>query len=299
MKKLQFLILFSLIAGFVAAQNTFMLYSYKGNVSVVENKVTSKAKVGKMINANATIKVAAGSAVTLICNEAAMFTFAKAGNYALNKFGDSCRVSSNSVSANYVKYVWAQMTKSSGSAGSNRKAYMNTVGAVSRGGIHNVWVDPRLDTVNYSEGEFPLSWKSYADADKFEFRLYSHDNISTPIFSKIVSKLKIPITDFSSRMEVGNSYFWTASIKGEDSDDFKILNYVSKEDYILVESKLKTQGTAFEGKAEEAYRLGFMLEDAHFLAEALVQYTKAAALDTSNVLYRGTLMSFRKDYELK
>jgi hypothetical protein len=42
-----------------------------------------------------------------------------------------------------------------------------------------------------------------------------------------------------------------------------------------------------------------MLEDAHFLAEAFKYYTKAAALDTSNVLYRSTLMSFRKDYELK
>lgn len=299
MKKLQFLILCSLFVVFASAQNSYMLYSYKGNVTVVENNVTTQAKVGKAINANAVVKVAKGGAVTLICNEAAMFTFSKVGSYALNKFNDSCRVSSNSVSANYVKYVWAQMTKSSGSAGSNRKAYMNTVGAVSRGGINNVWVDPRLDTVNYSDGEFPLSWKSYADADKFEFRLYGNDNLSTPIFTKVVSKLKIPITDFSDKMTVGNSYFWTASIKGEDSEDYKVLNYVSKADFVAVDAKLRSQRASYEGKPEEAYRMGFMLEDAHFLAEAFKEYTKAAALDTTNVLYRSTLMSFRKDYELK
>jgi hypothetical protein len=299
MKKLHFLILFCSVSGLLSAQNNFMVYSFKGNVSVVENKVESKAKVGKALNNEAVVKVTAGSAVTLICNEAAMFTFSKAGTYKLIQFNDSCRVSSNSVSANYVKYVWAQMTKSSGSPGSNRKAYMNTVGAVSRGGINNVWVDPRLDPVNYSDGEFPLSWKSYADAKEFEFKLFSSDNVSTPIFTKVVSKLKIPITDFVSKMKSGNSYFWTAAVKGEENEEYKVLNYVSKEDYMQVEAGLKKQGAAFEAKAEEAYRLGFMLEDAHFLAEAFKYYTKAAALDTSNVLYRSTLMSFRKDYELK
>ena len=42
-----------------------------------------------------------------------------------------------------------------------------------------------------------------------------------------------------------------------------------------------------------------MLEDAHYLAEAHDYYTKAATLDSTNVLYRSTLMSFRKDYEIK
>lgn len=298
MKKLNLLILFCLFAGIVSAQNSYLLYSYKGNVSVVENNVTSNAKVGKEINANAIIKVSNGGAVTLICNEAAMFTFGKAGTYPLNRFGDSCTVRSNSVSANYVKYVWAQMTKNSGSPGSNRKAYMNTVGAVSRS-INNIWVDPRLDTVNYSSGEFPLSWKSYSTAKEFEFKLFTSDNISTPIYTTHISKLKIPINSFASKMKPGNSYYWVVAVKGEENEELKVLNFVTKDDYAKVESKLLNQGAAFEAKAEQAYRLGFMLEDAHFLSEAFQHYTKAASLDTNNVLYRSTLMSFRKDYEVK
>ena len=300
MKKFLFFTLFCSVAAAVSAQNDFLLYSFKGNVSVVENNVESKAKVGKPLNAAATVKVAAGGAVTLICNEAAMFTLSKAGTYPLGNFGDSCRVSSNSVSANYVKYVWASMTKTSGSAGSNRKAYMNTVGAVSRS-INNIWIDPRLDTLNYSGGNtvFPLSWKSYADAKDFEFSLYSSDNISTAIHSTFVNKLKIPVTDFAGKMKQGNSYFWTASVKGEQNDELKILNYVSKETFNKIVETIQKQGTSFEAPAEQAYRIAFMLEDAHYLSEAYQYYSKAATLDPANVLYRSTLMSFKKDYEIK
>lgn len=299
MKKLCFVIILSLFTGVVTAQeNNFLLYSFKGNVSVVENKIETKAKVGKSLTSAAAIKVPAGSMVTLICNEGAMFSINKTGTYSLNNFGDSCRVSSNSVSANYVKYVWAQMTKSSGSPGSNRKAYMNTVGAVSRS-INNIWIDPRLDTINYSGGDFPLSWKSYSEAKDFEFLLYNADNISTPFFSTNVSKLKIPIKDIIGKIKPGISYFWTAAVKGEENEEIKVFNYVTKETFNSVLESIKNQGASFEAPAEQAYRIAFMLEDKHYLSEAYQYYTKAAVADPTNVLYRSTLMSFKKDYEIK
>jgi len=299
MKKVRFLILLSLSAATVFAQsNNFLLYSFKGNVSVVENKVESKAKVGKSLANTATIKVPAGSMVTLICNEAAMFTLNKPGTYAMNMFGDSCRVSSNSVSANYVKYVWAQMTQEHGSPGSNRKAFMNTVGAVSRS-INNVWIDPRLDTINYSGGDFPLSWKSFAEAKDFEFLLYNSDNITTPFFTTYVSKLKIPISAIAAKIKPGNSYFWTAAIKGEENEEMKVFNYVAKETFTELVENIKKQAAAYEAPAEQAYRIAFMLEDAHYLSEAYQYYVKAATTDPTNALYRSTLMSFKKDYEIK
>lgn len=299
MKKLHFLLLLSLFSGAIAAQNSsFLLYSFKGNVAVIENKVESKAKVGKNLNSAASLKVAAGSAVTLICNEAAMFTISKPGTYSLSKFGDSCKVSGNSVSANYVKYVWAQMTKSSGSPGSNRKAYMSTVGAVSRS-INNIWVDPRLDTVNYSGGDFPLSWKSYAEAKEFDFMLFKGDNIVEPYYTNSVGKSKIQIPAFASKIKAGETYFWIAAVKGEENEERKVLNYVTKETYAAVLANIKNQTAGFEGPAEQAYRIGFMLEDAHYLSEAYEHYSKAATLDPTNGLYRSTLMSFKKDYEIK
>src|SRR5690242_8189175 len=298
MKKLSFLVCMLMVAAGINAQSNFLLYSFKGNVSVIENGAESKAKVGKMLTSTASVKIASGGAVTLICNEAAMFTLTKAGSYPLSRFGDSCKVSSSSVSANYVKYVWASMTKSSGSPGSNRKAFMNTVGAVSRS-INNIWIDPRLDTINYSGGDFPLSWKSYAEAKTYDFTLYTSVNINEPMYKAVVSKQKIPVTDFAAKLTVGNSYFWTAAITGEENDELKVFNYVSKAEFDNVIVRFKAMGAAFEAPAEQAYRLGFLLEDAHYLSEAYQYYTKAASLDTGNVLYRSTLMSFKKDYEIK
>ena len=122
------------------------------------------------------------------------------------------------------------MTKSTGDPGSNRKAYMNTVGAVSRT-VNNIWIDPKLDTVNYSGGEFPLSWKSYTEAKEFEVFLYSKDDIGTPICTTLVKKLKIPIPSLTAKMKPGNTYYWSAAVKGEENDELKVLNYVSKENF--------------------------------------------------------------------
>lgn len=298
MKKLKFLIPLLVLAISASAQSDFLLYSLKGNVSVVENGVETKAKIGKMINSAATLKIATGGTATLICNESAMFTISKAGSYPLSRFGDSCKVTGGSVSANYVKYVWASMTKSSGTPGSNRKAFMNTVGAVSRS-INNVWIDPRLDTVNYGGGDFPLSWKSYADAKEFEFFLYNSDNITDPAYKTTVTKLKIPIPEILKLMTVGKSYYWTAAVKGEENDELKVLNYVSKENFEKTLSGFKALGAPGETTAQQSYRVAFMLEDAHYLSEAYQYYSKAATLDSTNVLYRSTLMSFKKDYEIK
>lgn len=298
MKKVKFLIPLFIMALSANAQSDFLLYTVKGNVSIIENGVETKAKIGKMMNSAATLKIASGGTATLICNESAMFTISKAGSYPLSKFGDSCKVTGGSVSANYVKYVWASMTKSSGSPGSNRKAFMNTVGAVSRS-INNVWIDPRLDTVNYSGGEFPLSWKSYADAKEFEFFLYNSDNITEPAYKTTVTKLKIPIPEICKLMTVGKNYYWTAAVKGEENDELKVLNYIGKEAFEKTLNSFKSLGAPGETPAQQSYRVAFMLEDAHYLSEAYQYYSKAAVLDSSNVLYRFTLMSFKKDYEIK
>ena len=299
MKQISFLILLIATTSLLSAQsNNYLVYSFKGNVAVVDNKAESKAKVGRMLNSNATIKVPAGGMVTLICNEVSMFSIKKAGSYTLSQFADSCKVNNSSFTSNYVKYVWTQMTKSSGSPGSDRKKFMNTVGAVSRS-INNIWVDPRLDTVNYSGGEFPLSWKSYADAKDFDFTLYDAPSTEKPIYKTTVGKLKIPIATFLSKIKAGNTYYWTAAVKGEQNEELKVLNYVSKESFNDLMKNLKASTGAFENAAEEAYRIAFLLEDAHYLSEAYQHYTKAATLAPDVPLYRSTLMSFKKDYEIK
>ena len=292
-----FLVLSALLSN--AQNNNFLLYSFKGTVSVIENKIETKAKVGKILNSATILKVADGAIAALICNEAAMFSIKKAGSYSLSQFNDSCTVSSSSVSANYIKYVWNQMTShGEGSPGSNRKMFMTTVGAVSRS-VNNIWIDPRLDTINYVNGDFPLSWKSYSDENEFEFTLYKNSGGITPQYKTVIRKMKIAIPSLASQLKPGNTYYWTSAVKGEQNDELKVLNSISKESFEKMLTEMKAAGLSYESEAEQAYRVAFMLEDTHYLAEAYKYYLKAAALKPDMMLYRSTLMSFKKDYEIK
>ena len=297
MKKIIYIpaLLFTLAT--TAQSNMFVVYSVKGSVSVIENKTETKARIGTILDGDETIKVGAGSFATLICNETKAFSLKKAGSYTTGSLKDSCKISSGSVSSNYMKYVWAEMTKSKGTPEKNRKNFMANVGAVSRG-INNVWIDPKLDTINYVSGTLPLSWKSYTDAEEFEFKLYDDSKNST-LWSKTVKKKHVDILELLKTIQPGKSYHWTATIKGEpDNDDKKVLHYATKEEYNNLYALIKNSDAA-ETEAEKNFRLGFILEENHYLAEAYNHYMKATQLDPTNSLYRYTFMSFKKDYEIK
>jgi hypothetical protein len=299
MKKLIYILTATLIPYILSAQeNMFVVYSVKGNVSIVENKVETKAKIGTIMNGNSSIKLGTGSFATLLCNETKMFSLSKAGNYTTVSLKDSCKANSNSVSSNYMKYIWSEMTKSKGAPEKNRKYYMSNVGAVGRGDINNVWVDPRLDTVNYVSGTIPLSWISYAGTDEFVFKLYD-DSKEKVLFSKTVKKKHIDLSELLKTIEPGKIYYWAATIKGEDDNkDLKYLHYVPKDEFNNFYNGIKKHDAA-ETEAEKNFRLGFVLEENHYVAEAYNHYMKATQLDAANSLYRFTYMSFKKDYEIK
>ncbi|HJS54840.1 MAG TPA: hypothetical protein VJ765_09860 [Chitinophagaceae bacterium] len=283
--------------GAAAQDNMFVVYSIKGAVSVIENKTETKAKIGTILDGDETIRVGTGSFATLICNENRAFSINKAGNYSTASLKDSCKISGGSVSSNYMKYVWDEMTKPKGTPEKNRKNYMANVGAVSRG-INNVWIDPRLDTINYVSGTVPLSWKSYTDAEEFEFKLYDESGSNT-LFSKAIKKKHVDISELLKTIQPGKSYKWTAMIKGEpDNDDKKFLHYAPKEEYNTFYNRVKSHDAA-ETEAGKNFRIGFILEENHYLAEAYNHYMKATQLDPANSLYRYTFMSFKKDYEIK
>ncbi len=299
MKKINFLFLVLLIALVTNAQEKmFVVYSIKGNVSIVNNKVETKAKIGTLLDANGAIKVGAGSFATLICNETRMFTLSKSGSYTTTSLDDSCKENHNSVSANYVKYIWSEFTKAHGSPEKNRKSYMANVGAVSRS-INNVWIDPKLDTLNYVSGTVPLSWKSYTDAEEFEFKLYDQSNTDKPILIKPTKKKHLDFSELLKTIQPGKTYYWSAMIKGEENEDRKYIRYWSKDEYTDFYNKIKNPEGASETEGEANFRLGFVLEEAHFTAEAFNHYLKATQLSPDNSLYRSVFMSFKKDYEIK
>ena len=174
---------------------------------------------------------------------------------------------------------------------------MSNVGAVSRG-INNVWIDPKLDTVNFVSGNIPLSWKAFTESEEFEFKVYEMAS-GNPIHTKVVKKKHIDISDIITVIKPGQTYYWSAMVKDEDNEDRKLLKYWTKEEYATFYNSLKAPGGAAETDAEKNFRLAFTLEESHFLGEAYDHYLKATQLAPDNIFYRSTFMSFKKDYEIK
>jgi len=64
-------------------------------------------------------------------------------------------------------------------------------------------------------------------------------------------------------------------------------------------ASFEQSGPELETEAAKAFRVGFMLEQAHYLAEAYTYYKKATTLDPNVLVYKSTLESFKKDYSIK
>ncbi|MGE5108538.1 MAG: hypothetical protein ACM3H8_13385 [Sphingobacteriales bacterium] len=298
MKPLLILLFFASCFFGATAQNNFLVYSVKGNVTVTDKKVESKAKIGTLLNAASVIKISASSSAAIICNETHLFIVSKAGTYTMSQFNDSCETAHNSVTANYVKYIWSQFTHGHAAPESNRKLYMNNVGSVSRS-VNSIWIDPRLDSMNYAYGNFPLSWKSYSEAKEFEFQLYDQAQEGKLIYKEETKNKKYPVPAITKIIQPGKTYYWTATAKGETNDERKAIKVWSKDDFNTFLSSLGTTDDNFETAAEKNFRLGFQLEEARFFSEAYEHYQQAVKLQPDMPLYVSTLAAFKKDYDIK
>lgn len=297
--KILFILSFVFYISLVQAQDhSFMVYSVKGNVNITQGNAEFKARIGNILDNKSIIHVQPGGVITMICDQVTIFTIKKNGTYPVSVFKDSCKQNNSSITANYLRYVWTQMAQGNATPTSNRKLFMNTVGAVSRS-VNNIWIDPRLDTIIYASGSFPLAWKSYAEAKEFEFSLFESLNDQQPVFIAQTDALQMPISSLQKSFKSGKIYYWTSAIKGEKNEERKVIKVITGKERDAFINHLRKAEAAFESEAEEAFRLGFHLEESHYLADAYSFYQKAAELQPAVVLYRNTLMAFRKDYDIR
>ncbi len=299
MKFFQTLLFFVFISASLIAQkpNSFLIYSVKGSVTVSENNQSSKAQIGKLLTDKSKITIGPNSLVSIICNENSLFSLVKPGAYNMVQFKDSCLVNKSSITTNYLKFIWNQLTTTKGNPEKNRKSYMNNLGAVSRSNI-SIWIDSRLDTINYYKGSFPISWKCYSDVTEFDFQLFEPG--SKAIVQKtITSGTTIDISDFAGKLKNNTAYNWTLKAKDEENTEKKVLIKWDKASYEKLVTKFRAANARFETEAEQSFRLGFLLESARFYSEAYQYYKNAAQLSPDTELYNKTLESFKKDYHIE
>lgn len=298
MKFVKLLLLSSIFSSLTYAQNSFLIYTVKGNISVIENNATTKAKIGRLLPESAQVVIAPGGVISLICNQATLINLNK-GKVTLSTLGEQCKTTDGaSVSSNYLKYVWSQLTAKPGSPEKNRKVFMTNVGAVSRG-VNNVWIDPRLDTIKYVSGNFPLSWKSYAEAEEFEFSVYDNPENNKPISTMTTKNRSVDAKMLAAKMKPASTIYWTAAVKGEQNAEVKVFEYVPTGVYKAVLSSFLQSGPQMETEAAKSFRVAFLLEQGHYLADAYTYYKKAASLEPGLPVYKSTLDSFKKDYAIK
>jgi hypothetical protein len=260
----------------------------------------SIVSTGALLSATTIVNVPAKGAITFICKEGGMFSIIVAGSYSLRGYYDSCYNADQDSFDSFTKYMWDQKTKRSIDPGRDRRHYFKNYYDVSRG-FYDIWIDHIFDTLNYSgmEGDFPLAWRSYIKGKSFQFSLYDSGNTVAPFHTINVNTLKVQLKDLAPVIKAGNTYYWGVALKGEESDGLTVINYVSKQTYDSIHTKIKSLKPAFEAPAEEAYRMAFMLENAHYFAEAAHYYNKAAILDNRNPLYLSTLIYFKRGYDIK
>lgn len=299
MRKIFFILLIGLHVTGVAAQEFFIVYSVKGNVTVIADKKESKARIGNRIAPDAMIRVPAAAAITLICDGGGTISITEQGDYDLIPY-DHCDKSGDTLFANYTKFFLAQFVKDTTTKWiKQRKEYFPKY-AVFIGHMHEpVWTNWLFETVNYSgKGNFPLSWENMADDKKTRFSLYKSDDISRPYYDTVVRQSQISIQSFIRKIKPGSSVYWGLSLPDEESDMLKVFNYVSAKTYDSLLTSIRELKPSFEGPAEEAFRIAFMLESEHYFAEAYTYYKKAVTLAPANKIYGSTLMAFKKDYEI-
>lgn len=289
---------FCLLSLFIAAQDAFLVYSIRGEVTVASNNTKSKVTTGTMLPATAVVNVPAEGAITFICKEGGMFSITKEGSCSLNSFRESCSDQNSILLTGYSKFFWDQFAKPSAEKGKNRRDYFPNYKVRIRD-HWDIWIDPMFDTVNYSgHGDFPLSWVSFSKKRKFSISLYRPGNSMTPFYVIPLTTSKINLSNFLDTIKQGNSCYWGVSPPGEESDELNVFNYVSGRTYDSVLTSIKKLRPMFEAPAEEAFRTAFMLENAHYFAEAREYYAKATILDPTNKFFWTTSMWFKKVYEI-
>jgi hypothetical protein len=299
-------VIFLFFAGRVSAQENLLVYAVKGEVTAVFNNVESPVKIGKVLMPGTTLRLKKDATLTMLCRRGKPLNVEGEGNYSLTLWKDSCKTPKNSLTSNYFSYIWSEFyTYSPEHKESLRKNEL----AVTRGNDAKtgkksnskklqVVFSPGMDTVNYAGKDFPLSWTCFQYNGKYIFRLYDEKGIkllysdSSKDNFRMISKLKDII-------QPGRSYKWTIIAPKAGFIRKRVLNYISQQtidDYI---DRLQSPADFTENPASQYFRIAYMLEKKHYLADALVWYEKATDTDPTIDLYRDKFIKFRNEYWIR
>ena len=282
--KIKSLLFFLLLTTLARAQQTFLIYRLTGNVTLNTIKQGSVPRIGQLLKSNDKLWLDKGASLVLICEGYNAFTINKAGNHLMSGYLDSCTKEERSVTSEYFKYIWEELTEPHTTPENNRKKYMQNTGAVVRG-CPGITIDPVFDTVNFREGNAIVKWKTSLPKEQISFVLYDSEKDGKLLFRSPVTKDHILLDSIKKHAGDNEEVYWNIAINGNEMCNRKFIKFWSNSDYNKFLNKIKKELQLIQDKAEYYYATAFMLERDHFIAESLVYYKKAAALQPGKKRY--------------
>lgn len=286
--------LFSVINA--TAQANFLVYQCNGKVKHDNSKNDKALLVGEMLKSTGSVWLDKGASVTLICDNYSSFTISARGLTRLSGFGDSClHKVSTSVTKNYFKFVWKQLTSPHGSPEDNRRHYMENTGAVVRG-CPGISIDPAFDTINNVTGDLTIRWVTKLKPSRLRFVLFDAEKGGNELFSREAPVGSISVSELKKHAGGNNELFWTIMTDGNEMCERRVIRNWENSEYQSYLSNILDVFPKGQSAAERSYAKGFVLEANHFYAEALQAYKNAVSLKPGEKRYRYTLSDFRKKF---
>jgi hypothetical protein len=297
-----FCLLFSSML-FAQKGDELLVYSLKGNVTVIEDYKESKLRIGKVLKPGSTIKTQKEAKLTMVCKQGKPLSVTREGVFPVTKWKDSCAITGdNSMTAKYFQYIWDQLYIRSDDY---KKEYGDQTAAVVRGeapvrGEDDIEIlfNEALDTVFYATGSFPLSWEPLVKyGGKYFFRLFDLAGVKA-LYQDSISGNSIMIDKFKKYMKPGRSYKWTLTTKKTGEQEGGVINYLLAKTVSQQISKFQKPIDVPEDLAAQYFRVAYLLENSHYLPAALLYYKKAATAAPDVEFYQEKLDEFKKTFFL-
>ncbi len=295
MKKPFFIVILLLYLGALStrAQTKFLAYKVNGKATYALKNRQYALKAGKTLPESATVIVPEGASVLMICEQASKPLTLSKGSHRLVNYRNGCDANDQSITANYLKYVWWQMTNPNSTTKDEKARNKSTSGAVSRGcpGV-DFFV---ADTVNYYRENFILSWKVYAPGSRADFMLYESAGSPIPLLSLPMKQGYLFLDSIKIWLDPGNGYYWTINLDGHQVCERKLIQVWEAENFEETLAEFQKALITETDEAENNYQMGFILEQNGFMGEAYSYYKKAYEARPDDERFKKTIKRFRED----
>jgi hypothetical protein len=292
--------LFCIRSAWSQKGNELLVYSLKGNVTVVENNKESKVRIGKVLKPGSTVKTQKLSKLTMVCKQGKPISVTKEGSFPVEQWKDSCTMPANSMTTKYFQFIWDQLYVRSDDYKKEHPdgGDMLTDAPVRGQEDLEILVDGRFDSIYYASGKFPLKWTTTKNYEgKFYFSLYN-ERSNKLVFKDSVRGESIKLEKIKKYMRTGNDYSWSLGTSATGEVYGGVIKYISTAGVTRQVNKLKKMVDVPEEPAVQYFRLGYLLENTGFTPNAFLYYQKAASAAPEISLYQEKLDEFKKDFGL-